>query len=311
MKNSRKGFTIVELVIVIAVIAILAAVLIPTFSSLIQKANLSADQVAVKNMNTVLATAEIEEDDFGKLINTLAENGFNSKKALIPTTKDHVFYWYSTYNTIVLVNEKDEVVFPKDDKIIAAYATDKGTDVIYDLGKSVAASSDDLKSAIAAGGDIYLMGDVKLDGFLSITTPGTTNINLNGHKIIRENGTGIYVNNADAVVNIDGDGEVSCSANSLFVARGTVNVYGGTFTSVTEAAYSTGGIINIYGGKFTSTSEKAEDNKSTSYAPVNVKDDARDTGVINIYGGEFYNYHGEYDLSGQIALGEVVDKRDN
>ncbi len=41
MKN-RKGFTIVELVIVIAVIAILAAVLIPTFSGIIQKANESA-----------------------------------------------------------------------------------------------------------------------------------------------------------------------------------------------------------------------------------------------------------------------------
>ena len=41
MKN-RKGFTITELVIVIAVIAILAAVLIPTFSSIIGKANNSA-----------------------------------------------------------------------------------------------------------------------------------------------------------------------------------------------------------------------------------------------------------------------------
>lgn len=41
-KNTRKGFTITELVIVIAVIAILAAVLIPTFSTLITKANKSA-----------------------------------------------------------------------------------------------------------------------------------------------------------------------------------------------------------------------------------------------------------------------------
>ena len=38
-KNNRKGFTIVELVIVIAVIAILATVLIPTFGNMIQKAN--------------------------------------------------------------------------------------------------------------------------------------------------------------------------------------------------------------------------------------------------------------------------------
>ena len=41
-KNNRKGFTIVELVIVIAVIAILAGVLIPTFAGIVNKANQSA-----------------------------------------------------------------------------------------------------------------------------------------------------------------------------------------------------------------------------------------------------------------------------
>lgn len=40
--KNRKGFTIVELVIVIAVIAILAAVMIPTFSTVVEKANASA-----------------------------------------------------------------------------------------------------------------------------------------------------------------------------------------------------------------------------------------------------------------------------
>lgn len=38
-KLNKKGFTIVELVIVIAVIAILAGVMIPTFSGVIEKAN--------------------------------------------------------------------------------------------------------------------------------------------------------------------------------------------------------------------------------------------------------------------------------
>lgn len=42
MKN-RKGFTITELVIVIAVIAILAAVLIPTFGGIVNKAKDSAN----------------------------------------------------------------------------------------------------------------------------------------------------------------------------------------------------------------------------------------------------------------------------
>ena len=57
MKNTRKGFTITELVIVIAVIAILAAVLIPTFSSIIQKANHSAVLQEAKNLHTTYISA--------------------------------------------------------------------------------------------------------------------------------------------------------------------------------------------------------------------------------------------------------------
>ena len=51
MKNlkNKKGFTLVELVIVIAVIAILAAVLIPTFSNVVQKANESKELQQVTN----------------------------------------------------------------------------------------------------------------------------------------------------------------------------------------------------------------------------------------------------------------------
>jgi type IV pilus assembly protein PilA len=48
-RNNKKGFTIVELVIVIAVIAILAGVLIPTFSGIIKKAQYSAAQQEVTN----------------------------------------------------------------------------------------------------------------------------------------------------------------------------------------------------------------------------------------------------------------------
>lgn len=53
-KTNRKGFTIVELVIVIAVIAILAAVLIPTFSGITKKANNSAITQETRAAVTVL-----------------------------------------------------------------------------------------------------------------------------------------------------------------------------------------------------------------------------------------------------------------
>ena len=54
MKKYKSGFTIVELIIVIAVIGILIAILIPVFSNIIRKANNAADVSACKNMNVVL-----------------------------------------------------------------------------------------------------------------------------------------------------------------------------------------------------------------------------------------------------------------
>ena len=57
MRKSKKGFTLVELVIVIAVIAILAAVLIPTFSGIISKANKSSALQAIRNEITEMKIA--------------------------------------------------------------------------------------------------------------------------------------------------------------------------------------------------------------------------------------------------------------
>lgn len=47
MKLNKKGFTLVELVVVIAVIVILSAILIPTFSGVTEKANAAARSEAL------------------------------------------------------------------------------------------------------------------------------------------------------------------------------------------------------------------------------------------------------------------------
>lgn len=60
MKNwqKKRGFTTIEAVILFAVIALLAAILIPTFISLSEKAKRSADEKAVLEMNKVLIKNE-------------------------------------------------------------------------------------------------------------------------------------------------------------------------------------------------------------------------------------------------------------
>ena len=59
-RNNKKGFTIVELVIVIAVIGILAAVLIPTFSGVIADANDAARDQEAKNLYTTYVAKEAQ-----------------------------------------------------------------------------------------------------------------------------------------------------------------------------------------------------------------------------------------------------------
>lgn len=67
-KMNKKGFTIVELVIVIAVIGILAAVLIPTFSSVIDKANASKALQEARNKYTVAYADDLSDGTLDKKI---------------------------------------------------------------------------------------------------------------------------------------------------------------------------------------------------------------------------------------------------
>lgn len=56
MKSKRRGFTVVELVIVIAVVAILAAVLIPTYVNLVKKSNEANALAEAKNLISEMLT---------------------------------------------------------------------------------------------------------------------------------------------------------------------------------------------------------------------------------------------------------------
>ena len=118
MKASKKrGFTIVELIIVIAVIAILAAVLIPTFSNLISRANESVDIQAARNMNTFLATAKYTSgvSSILDVYDVFEESGFKVEN-YSPLYKGRHYYYDIGYNQILYVDDGGTVLYPEEHK---------------------------------------------------------------------------------------------------------------------------------------------------------------------------------------------------
>ena len=117
-RSTKKGFTIVELVIVIAIIAILAAVLIPTFASLIQKANESNDIQAAKNMNTFLAAANVTGDvkSIFDVYDVFEDSGF-AVENYTPLYKNRYYFYDKEYNQILYVDgDNDTVLYPTEHK---------------------------------------------------------------------------------------------------------------------------------------------------------------------------------------------------
>ena len=111
MKNTkRSAFTIVELVIVIAVIAILSAVLIPTFGAIIKDANEAADKAAASTLTSELHvylkgnTINSEEE----LMAALNDSGIGEKLVPKALSYGHHF-WFDMANQMIIAAYPDDV----------------------------------------------------------------------------------------------------------------------------------------------------------------------------------------------------------
>ena len=189
--RKKKGFTIIELVIVIAVIGILTAILVPTFINLTNKANEAADDSLVKNLNTALKMEEVlldnpKNETLQDAIDDLENEGYLLENLISKSGKD--LLWNQPKNEFVLNKEggysgKDYWQIVKE---VPAYANQKYS---YYAGKQFNTNVPNLKYGFDAGTNIDIV---------SVTYVGKTDGNQ--EVAIRTNGGSLIVNANEDIV---------------------------------------------------------------------------------------------------------------
>lgn len=207
MNKNRKGFTIVELVIVIAIIAILAAVLIPTFASLIAKANVSADTQLVRNLNTALTTEKAGGEN-NKTMNDalkMAKNAGYDIDRIVSKSGNNIG-WDSKNDRFVLIDAGNNTfIYPTDAGANAQKIADADMVNYFVISKTVPETKTQKYS-------IYLSKDATLaDGTVTVSVGFDAGENKsvktvkykNATKqsvIIRTNGGTLTVDGAESTV---------------------------------------------------------------------------------------------------------------
>lgn len=108
LTKNKKGFTLVELIIVIAIIAILAAIAIPKFGQISKNANIKADIATGKNLHGV-ASQYIAENSYSVASDTDITSTISSNvdggipKSKVDKTKSFVVTAKSNGDVIVSV----------------------------------------------------------------------------------------------------------------------------------------------------------------------------------------------------------------
>lgn len=110
MKARKRGFTIVELMIVIVIIGILVAIIVPAVTGAIDKANLTKLQAEVKSMNTQLLIESIFDSVYAyrpeEVEDMLEGLGFD-----LGSTPKGYSLWYN--------QEKNEIILAKTEEMFA------------------------------------------------------------------------------------------------------------------------------------------------------------------------------------------------
>ena len=226
-KSNKKGFTVVELVIVIAIIAILAGVLIPTFAGLIQKANTNADIQACRQMNTYLAVNEVTEGKTIFDVYAALEEGGMTAMNYNPLSSNTYYFWDSTLNRILYTNSDYEVIFPEEYKDV-----NKRDHQWYSLSSTIAEDNTYVKKETETGGvktlEVTIKSAEQLFSFCkSVNDAGRGNAEFYSFRSVTPFDNNIKcATGENIVINLEEDVDMMGAPIGLYLAKCNITING-------------------------------------------------------------------------------------
>lgn len=100
--RNQKGFTLIELVIVIVIIGILAAVAVPVYNNLFSEAETAAVEATDSSIQSALSIAIAEQDGsptVTELTNFIRGTDVSANSGVLETTINGTTYTANTYET--------------------------------------------------------------------------------------------------------------------------------------------------------------------------------------------------------------------
>ena len=111
-KNNKKGFTLVELVIVVAVMAVLVAVAIPTIGSVVGTAEDATAKSNARTIESVIKLAEANQTDGDTVLSAaeVAKAVYDAKLGIGAESKVFTFYYDPTSGNVKPVASGDGAI---------------------------------------------------------------------------------------------------------------------------------------------------------------------------------------------------------
>ena len=111
-KKNKKGFTLVELVIVLAIIGILIAIAIPVYNNVLSSAETKADNSNIAMIEDAILVYKADTGDypdvttFDDLIDTLNDEGYLKQDTITANQDGYEYSYDATNHTVSLVKSE-------------------------------------------------------------------------------------------------------------------------------------------------------------------------------------------------------------